>query len=145
METKKKRKGCRLTMLITGVIALVVLVAAGGIGWTLLSREHEEAANVPLDLADFSHLQDGTFTGEYEGGMYKWRASTCRLTVKDGKVVSIELLESDDPGQENTDVKILYDRVVSAQSLQVDTISGASLTSKAYLAAVQDALLDAQQ
>jgi len=39
---------------------------------------------------------------------------------------------------------VLYDRVVQAQSLQVDTISGSTLTSKAYLKAVEDALNKAQ-
>jgi uncharacterized protein with FMN-binding domain len=39
---------------------------------------------------------------------------------------------------------VLYDRVVQAQSLQVDTISGATLTSKAWLQAVENALLQAQ-
>jgi uncharacterized protein with FMN-binding domain len=35
--------------------------------------------------------------------------------------------------------------VIDAQSLQVDTISGATLTSKAYLKAVENALLKAQR
>ncbi len=39
---------------------------------------------------------------------------------------------------------MLNDRVIESQSLQVDTISGATLSSKAYLQAVENALLTAQ-
>jgi uncharacterized protein with FMN-binding domain len=39
---------------------------------------------------------------------------------------------------------MLYERVIQSQSLQVDTISGATLTSKAYLQCVENALLQAQ-
>ena len=38
----------------------------------------------------------------------------------------------------------LYNRVIAAQSLQVDTVSGATLTGKAYLQCVENALLPAQ-
>jgi uncharacterized protein with FMN-binding domain len=59
-------------------------------------------------------------------------------------VSDIQLVGSQDPGGENTDYEALYDRVIEAQSLQVDTISGATLTSKAYLQCVENALLQAQ-
>jgi uncharacterized protein with FMN-binding domain len=39
---------------------------------------------------------------------------------------------------------MLYDRVIAAQSLQVDTISGATLTSKGWLQCVENALVQAQ-
>ena len=44
----------------------------------------------------------------------------------------------------NMQASELYDRVMAAQSLQVDTITSATLTSKAYLKAVEDALCKAQ-
>jgi uncharacterized protein with FMN-binding domain len=40
---------------------------------------------------------------------------------------------------------MLYDRVIESQSLQVDTISGATLTCKARLKAVENALIKAQK
>ncbi len=59
-------------------------------------------------------------------------------------MTGIELAGSIDPGADNTDFERLYARVIQAQSLQVDTISGATLTSKAYLQAVENALLQAR-
>jgi uncharacterized protein with FMN-binding domain len=75
--------------------------------------------------------------------MYGWRANECDLTVKNGQVAGIQLAGSKDPGG-SFDYKMLYDRVIAAQSLQVDTISGATLTSKAYLQCIENALLQAQ-
>ena len=129
------------------IIALIVvagLVAAGGVGWSRLMKEHKEARSLPLNAVDFSRLNDGTYHGAYEGGMYKWRASECDVTVTNGKVAGIQLVGSKDPGSKNTKHEVLYDRVVQAQALQVDTISGATLTSKAWLQAVENALLQAQ-
>ena len=133
--------------MIGWVIALVVVVAlaaAGGFGWSRLLKEHEEARSLPLNAVDFGRLQDGTYHGAYEGGMYKWRANECDVTVSSGKVSGIQLVGSEDPGGKNTQHQALYDRVIQAQSLQVDTISGATLTSKAYLQAVENALIPAQ-
>lgn len=133
--------------MIVWVIALVVVAAlatGGGIGWSRLMKEHKEARSLPLNAVDFTRLNDGTYHGAYEGGMYKWRANECEVTVSSGQVAGIQLLVSQDPGGKNTMHEELFDRVIQAQSLQVDTISSATLTSKAYLQAVENALLQAQ-
>jgi uncharacterized protein with FMN-binding domain len=133
--------------MIGWIVALVVvagLATAGGIGWSRLMKEHQEARSLPLNAVDFGKLNDGTYHGAYEGGMYKWRANECDVKVTDGRVAGIQLVGSKDPGSKNTQQEVLYDRVIEAQSLQVDTISGATLTSKAWLQAVENALLKAQ-
>jgi uncharacterized protein with FMN-binding domain len=133
--------------MIGWIIALVVVVglgAAGGIGWSKLTKEHREAKNLPLQVVDFSRLKDGSYHGAYAGGMYKWRANECQVTVSSGRVTDIQLVGAKDPAAKNTQHQELYDRVIQAQSLQVDTLSSATLTSKAYLKAVESALVQAQ-
>ena len=130
---------------IIALIIIAVLGVGGAIGWSYLSKEHNEAKNLPLNTVDFSKLNDGTYIGEYEGGMYKWRATKVQVTVSSGKVKDIKLLSSSDPGCKNTNQAPLYDKVIEAQSLQVDTVSGATLTSKAYLKSVENALIKAQK
>jgi uncharacterized protein with FMN-binding domain len=129
---------------IIALVVVVVLAVAGGIGWSYVSKEHKEARSLPLNKVDFNKLSDGKYHGVYAGGMYKWRTNECDVTVTDGKVSDIQLSGTMDPGAENTDYKMLYSRVITQQSLQVDTISGATLTSKAYLQAVENALVQAQ-
>jgi uncharacterized protein with FMN-binding domain len=129
------------------LIALSILACLGigwGIGWSKLMKEHREARSLPLNAVDFNKLNDGNFHGAYAGGMYKWRANECDVTVSSGKVTGIQLKVSQDPGKKNTQHEALFERVIQAQTLQVDTISGATLTSKAYLQAVENALLQAQ-
>jgi len=139
-------KGKGKNKMIGWIIALVILVAlaiGGRIGWSLLEKEHKEARELPLDGVDFSRLNDGAYTGSYAGGMYRWRANEARVVVSSGRVTQIELLQAEEKRGEGWE-QALYDRVITAQSLQVDTISGATLTSKAYLQAVENALLKAQ-
>ena len=138
---KSKLRGCVIGVLV----AVVLLAVVGGIGgWLLIDREHREAASLPLDAVDFDRLKDGSYHGTYAGGMYQWRINECDVIVEKGKVTHIELASSEDPGGENTDPQMLYERVIQSQSLQVDTISGATLTSKAYLQCIENALLQAQ-
>ncbi len=125
---------------LIALAVVAVLGGAAGVGWSFLAKEHQEARSVPLNGVDFGRLNDGRYHGVYEGGMYRWRANTCDVTVADGRVTAIQLVGSKYPG-----VEVLYDRVIKAQSLQVDTISGATLTSKAFLKAVENALIQAQQ
>jgi uncharacterized protein with FMN-binding domain len=144
-EKPRKRKGCLIALLILLVI-LVTLAVGGAIACTTISREHREVRSLPLDAVDFDRLKnDGVYHGVYEGGMYGWRANECDVTVTNGRVTGIQLVGSKDPGGGNTDSGMLYDRVIEAQSLQVDTISGATLTSKAYLQCVENALLPTQR
>jgi len=122
----------------------VLLAVGGGIGWSFVAKEHREAASLPLDAVDFDALDDGTYHGVYAGGMYDWRYNECDVTVTGGKVSDIQLTHSADPGAENANAEIVYERVIQTQSLNVDTISGATLTSKGYLKAVESALVQAQ-
>ncbi len=130
---------------LIGLTVLAGLGIAGGVGWSKLMKEHHEARSLPLKEMDFGKLSDGMYHGAYAGGMYKWRANECDVTVESGKVKGIQLAVSQDPGGKNTQHVELFRRVIEAQSLQVDTISGATLTSKAYLKAVENALLQAEK
>jgi uncharacterized protein with FMN-binding domain len=91
--------------------------------------------------------------GEYAGGMYKMRATKVEVTLSSGKVTEIKLLKGamDKEGKpavllltKGMSINDLFGRVIESQSLQVDTISGATLTSKAHLKAVENALEQAQ-
>ena len=129
------------------IIVLVVLLMIGifgGKGWAKLSKEYETARNLALDGVNFSQLVDGVYVGEYEGRMHQWRKNSVRVTVSDGGVTKIEPLDGVIDQKQKGDITMMYDRVIDSQSLQVDTIIGATLTSNAYLKAIEIALLTAQ-
>ncbi|NLS77507.1 MAG: FMN-binding protein [Chloroflexi bacterium] len=143
--TPKPRRRRRIGCIVAPIVVVAAAAGAGGIGWTMLEREHQEARSVTLDAADFTRLKDGAYHGVYAGGMYKWRTNECDVTVAGGKVTDIALVASQNLAAETANAEMLYDRVIQAQSLQVDTISGATLTGKAYLKAVEDALVQSQR
>ena len=145
MEQKKKRKKFWKGCLISVLVVVVVLGVSFGIGWSYIMKEHREARNLPLNKVNFSILEDGSYHGYYDGGMYRWRINDCDVTVTNGKVSQILLSNSNDPAEANVEAAMLYDRVIESQSLQVDTLSGATLTSKAYLQCVENALIPAQR
>ena len=141
VKKKRKGKGC----LIALMIFVIILAISGGIGWAFMAREHREAQNVPLNGVDFSRLNDGVYRGEYAGGMYKWRHNQCDVTVVDGIVTDVQLLDSIDLANELSGAEMLYERVIQDQSLQVDTISSSTLTGNGYLKCIEIALIPAMQ
>lgn len=137
-----KRKG-KSIMLVAIIVVGVVGVMLGG-GMALTSGERREGKNLPIAEIDFGNLRDGVYIGEYTGGMKQWRANKVQVSISSGKVTDITILEH----KENQTAEFLgklYGNVIEAQSLEVDTVSGATITTKAYLKAIEDALLKAKE
>lgn len=92
--------------------------------------------NIEVKSLDVSRLRDGSYEGSYAG---KMGAASVSLAVAGGKIAEASLtrFESSPIG---APAKVMIDRVVAAQSLDVDSVSGATYSSKVILRAVQDAL-----
>lgn len=129
---------------IIAVAIVAVLGIGAGVGMSYVNKEHREVRNLPLNLADFSKLKDGVYTGKYDG-MYNWRTNTVEVTVSGGKVTGIKLLSAGFKYDNMTKPDTLYNQIIEKQTLQVDVISGATLTSKGYLQAVENALIKAEK
>jgi uncharacterized protein with FMN-binding domain len=126
------------------LIVMAIILSCVAVACISLSREHREAMNIEINDFDFKHLQDGTYRGTYDGGMHQWRANEVQVTVLSGNVTAIELVESTEKRPPEF-TEELFKRVIEEQSLQVDAISGATLTSKACLKAIEHALTQAEQ
>lgn len=146
MERKGKLKMGTVVLVILGVIVV-------GLGGAVLftSGERLEIKNLPLAAVNFKELKNGTFVGKYEGSKSKLRDATVQVTVSSGAVTDIKPLKGalDANGQpvemaKGLTINDLYGRVIQSQSLQVDTISGATLTSKTHLKALENALEQAR-
>ena len=89
---------------------------------------------------DATNLQDGTFEGTGTG----FRGPvTVRVTISGGKIVAIEIVSNvDDPAYFGR-AQAITSSVISAQSTSVDTISGATYSSKGILMAIKNALVKA--
>lgn len=98
-----------------------------------------EAYNAALTEQDVaSSYNDGTYEG---AGMGFGGEITVSVTVADGKVAEITVLSADgeDPAYYDQALAVL-DEIVSAQSTEVDTVSGATFSSTGLIDAAADAL-----
>ena len=98
-----------------------------------------EAYNAALTEQDVvGSYKDGTYEG---AGMGFGGEITVSVTVADGKVAEITVLSADgeDPAYYDQALAVL-DEIVSAQSTEVDTVSGATFSSTGLIDAAVDAL-----
>ncbi|WP_241423425.1 FMN-binding protein [Candidatus Contubernalis alkaliaceticus] len=128
------------------VVLVITLVAVLGFVTFLAVETWRENRSLSVGAVDFNNLNDGTYIGEYGGyaGNLRLRAKKLQVTINSGKITAIQLLEEDHPSEVSEgNMNELINSIITLQSLDVDTISGATVTSKTYLSAVEDALLKA--
>ncbi|KJF26188.1 FMN-binding protein [Clostridium aceticum] len=64
-----------------------------------------------------------------------------RVEVAEGEILSVDILEiNDTPGLGDNAARRVADSIIEAQSTEVDIVSGATLSSKGLINAVEDAL-----
>ncbi len=90
---------------------------------------------IELGDPDFSAVPDGRYLGSFDGGLVK---AEVELYASGGAITDIRLLRHD--CGKGKPAELIVDRVVEAQSLRVDTVSGASYSSKVILRAIENAI-----
>jgi uncharacterized protein with FMN-binding domain len=103
----------------------------------------ETATPTPTKTATSSSLYaDGTYTGEAE--QEPWGTFQVEVTISGGRVTDVSVVSAPTDGHSNRintiAVPILTESVLSAQSTNVDLVSGATWTSDSYLTSLQAAL-----
>ncbi|MBX4260531.1 FMN-binding protein [Clostridium estertheticum] len=120
--------------IILAVIILLVLIIVGA-GF-YMTRGLNSGKNMIIKPSDASQLKDGDYTGKYNGG--RW-SNEVNVTIKDKKVTKIDVVKS--VVFEKLEVsRELFNKVIKKQGTNVDVISGATVTSKAYLKSIENAL-----
>lgn len=150
MPTVKKRKGkIRVWIVILSIIGVILLAMAAAVVLTAPGRN--ELENIVIADVNFGKLRDGTYKGEYRGTKDSLRNAAVEVTISSGAVTEIRVTEGALIGDRQTSIlrnglsiDHLFDEVIRSRSLQVDVISGATLTSNAHLKAVEDALKQAE-
>ena len=127
MKTKKKTK------VLIIILVFVLVIFGGGALFIGLGLNMKTAV---IKNIDFSKLPDGTYTGKLTGSRF---ANTAEVTVSSGKVTDIKLVKDMVVVIPNTSSTI-FKEVIDNQSLDVDCVTGATVSSKAYLKSLEDAL-----
>ena len=136
------------------LIAFAVLLVIGGVGMMVVLADapaRNEIQALEIGQVDFNNLKDGVYTGSFEGTRSSSRNATVAVTIQDGEISAIRVTKgavdkNGAPVELTSGVTIsdLFQRVLDSQSMQVDGISGATLTSKTHLKALESALLQEQ-
>lgn len=116
-------------VLLIVAIALAIIVIAGFGYADSLGKAADKIIIAPLDLAG---VADGTYEGSAAIMHVKPQVS---VTVAGGRITSVSYAPPVGPGLVG-----MADRIVAAQSLDVDGISGATITTKAVKAAISNAV-----
>jgi uncharacterized protein with FMN-binding domain len=120
--------------ILISIILIFILVFAGGIFY--LTRGLYEGTNIKVNGINISNLNDGVYNGKYNDG--RW-SNQLNVTVKNHKITEIKI-ENDVTFVKPSVSDELFNKVIKAQNTTVDAISEATVTSKAYLKSIENAL-----
>jgi len=120
------------------IVAWVFLgVMVIGFGFMLfLGKDLGSTTNLEVTPVNLSTLMDGDYEGHFDHGRF---TNTVVVTIKDHKIVDIrftKLVDFDWPEVREA----LIEAVIQKQNIDIDTITEATATSKAYLKSIEKAL-----
>lgn len=123
--------------ILIGAVCFLVLVAIILFGKYLISVKNYQKSVKELKIGsiDLSRISDGEYSGNCD---VDYIYAKVIVTVKNNKIVNINL--SEHRNEKGKSAEIIPDMVVKSQSTQVDTVTGATNSSKVILKAIENAL-----
>ncbi len=117
-------------------VACLVLAMVGAYEGLVILAKNTQAAYEQIEPVDLASVEDGVYNGEAGGFIC---SMDLNVTVKDHRITDITVNRQVNGGGKYQ-APGMTDRIVQAQSVEVDTVSGATLTSETILVAVHRAL-----
>ena len=122
-----------ITLFTVLIVAAVVLLTSRCTG---MEKEMDEfVRNDDISTPDLSAIADGVYEGSYRSGIVRAKV---RVGVSDHQIISIEILRHFNG--KGKPAEAVIDDVISAQSVEVDVIAGATYSSKVILKSIETAL-----
>jgi len=100
-----------------------------------LKEYHQRVDAIQIENIDLQKVKDGDYTGEFDAILVKVEVL---VKVRDHRITEIELVRHENG--RGKPAEVITGHVMEKQSLQVDTISGATASSKVILEAIELAL-----
>lgn len=127
---KRKRR-----IIVAAVIILIGIIAAISVAKLYIEAGLTKLTDSTISDIDLSQIGDGIYKGSYEVFPV---AAEVKVRVENHSITEIELVKHSN-GQ-GAAAEVIPHKVMEAQSLQVDTVSGATYSSKVILKAIEYAL-----
>ena len=120
--------------IVVAVLIVIALLIGGGIFY--ITRGLGAGSRLVIGDVNLKSLNDGVYEGRYDGDRWSNEVS---VTVKDHEITGIDIVK--DVKFPNGDVsKKLIENVIEKQTPNIDTVSGATVTCKAYMKSIENAL-----
>lgn len=132
-------RGAKKTLLFIAAAVVVTAVVAGGL-FLLKTQEYKATIqNMTFSNIDISTIPDGTYEGEFDAGLVYAKVSA---TVQNGVMTDLKLLEH--KNGKGAPAESIVESILEKQTTNVDSVSGATSSSKVIRKAVENALLKKQ-
>ena len=130
MNMNSKKRGLKAGLVVLIVIALIV---AGGLLFLLFGQDIKD---VQIRDIEIDKLPNAIYTGELTGSRF---GNKLEVTVREGRIVDIRIVKDMAIAIPELSAD-LFNKVMAKQSLQIDSVSGATVSTKAYLKSLEMAL-----
>lgn len=124
----------KVLKIILGIIGVIVLGIS--IMVFILMNGMDKAQALEINQINLAQVEDGKYTGTYE--TTRWTNSV-DVTIVDHKIEEIVIVKDVMFSLEGLSDR-LFKNVIDKQSIDVDIETGSTITSKAYLKAIENAL-----
>lgn len=106
-------------------------------------QKAEEEAAAAAEAARGSYPVDGTFEGTAEG---YGGPVVVEITIEGGSIANAQIISAKKEDKQYLDAaSVITDRIVERQTADVDTVSGATLSSNGIIRAANNALINASE
>jgi uncharacterized protein with FMN-binding domain len=130
-EMKKRTK----IFIVTGII-IALCVITGAVVYNHLGNNLEALTKIDIPSMSLSEAKDGSYKGSYSAFPV---SAEVEVTVESHKIIAIDLIKHvTGQGQAAESIPAT---VVTSQSINVDTVSGATYSSVVILKAIENALV----
>lgn len=125
------------TIVLPLIIAILIIGIFFGASYLSDVNNYKKAvAGITITDIDLSKIPDGVYDGSYDVG---YIAAKVKVAVTDGTIQSIDLIEH--KNERGSAAEIITKTIVEEQKINVDTVSGATNSSRVIKKAVENALL----
>jgi uncharacterized protein with FMN-binding domain len=121
-------------LIIVGILIAVVLIGVFAL-YTAMKKSQTTYNTFDFGGINLSEVEDGIYTGSEDGGIVK---ASVEVTIKDHVITDITIL-SHDCGL-GKPAEVIIEDIIEGNSLEVDTVSGATYSSDVIRMAVYNAV-----
>ncbi len=121
-------------------LLLIILIVIGGFAAFKLFQTAKQLEKIDKTPVEIEKLQDGRYKGKSETELVKVEVD---VLVSQGKIKDIELIKHEcGRGQK---ARAILDRIIEENDIEVDSISGATVSSEIIKDALRKALREGKQ